>query len=131
MSINIGQEKSKVTIYKDEQGKYKTYIKSTTAKENGETEDTYMSKKVMFRKGVELKNKSVIEVTKGWLSPYKIKTDELNENGKPKYKYFDKIFVSEFNLLEEGTDEVQKTRQPKQEPQDSFAFDIDQDELPF
>ena len=86
----------------------------------------------MFRKGVELKNKSVIEVTKGWLSPYKIKTDELNENGKPKYKYFDKIFVSGFNLLEEGTDEVQKTKQPKQEQQDGFAFDIGQDmELPF
>lgn len=131
MSVNIGNETSKLTIYKDEQGRYKTYIKSTTTKENRETEDTYMSKKVMFRKGVELKNKSVIEVTKGWLSPYKIKTDELNENEKPKYKYFDKLFVSEFNLLEEGTDEVQKTRQPKQEPQDSFAFDIGQDELPF
>ncbi len=132
MSINIGNEVSKLKIYKDEQGKYKTYIKSTTTNENGKKEDTYMSKKVMFRKGVELKNKSVIEVTKGWLSPYKIKTDELNENGKPKYKYFDKIFVSEFNLLKEGTDEVQKTKQPKQEPQDSFAFDIGQDmELPF
>ncbi len=131
MSINIGNETSKMTIYKDEQRRYKTYIKSTTTKENDKTENTYMSKKVMFRKGVELKNKSVIEVTKGWLSPYKIKTDELNENGKPKYKYFDKIFISEFNLLEEGIDEVQKTRQPKQEPQDSFAFDIGQDELPF
>lgn len=91
-----------------------------------------MSKKVQFRKGIELKNKSVIEVTKGWLSCYRIPTEELNENGKPKYKYFDKLFVSEFNLLEEGTDEVRKTRQPKQEPQNSFAFDIDQDDiLPF
>lgn len=131
MSVNIGQETSKMRIYKDEQGRYKTYIKSTTTKENGETEDTYMSKKVVFRKGVELKNKSVIEVTKGWISPYKIKTAELNENGKPKHKYFDKIFVSEFNLLEEGIDEVQKTRQPKEEIQDSFAFDNTMDELPF
>lgn len=131
MSINIGNEPSKLTIYKDEKGRYKTYIKNTTTKENGETEDTYMSKKVMFRKGVELKNKSVIEVTKGWLSPYKIPTNELNENGKPKYKYFDKLFISEFNLLEEGTNEVQKTKQPKQEQQDSFAFDYSNDELPF
>lgn len=131
MGISIGNEPSRMKIYKDEQGKYKTYIKSITTKENGETEDTYMSKKVMFRKGVELKNKSVIEVIRGWLSPYKIKTDELNENGKTKYKYFDKLFVSEFNLLEEGTDEVQKTKQPKQEPQDSFAFDSMTDELPF
>ena len=131
MSINIGNEASKLTIYKDEQGRYKTYIKSTTTKENGETEDTYMSKKVMFRKGVEVKNKSVIEVVKGWLSPYKIKIDEVNENGNPKYKYFDKIFVSEFNLLEEGIDEVQKTKQAKQETQDNFEFNYTNDELPF
>lgn len=87
---------------------------------------------MQFRKGIEVKNKSIIEVTKGWLGCYRIKTNELNENGKPKYKYFDKIFISEFNLLEEGTDEVQKAKQLKQEPQDSFVFDIGQDmELPF
>lgn len=86
---------------------------------------------MQFRKGVEVKNKSIIEIIKGWADCYRIPTDELNENGKPKYKYFDKIFVSEFNLLEEGTDEVQKTKQPKQEPQDSFAFDTTMDELPF
>lgn len=132
MSINIGNESSKLTIYKDEQGRYKTYIKGTELKEDNEKQDIFMSKKVQFRRDVEVKNKSVIEVIKGWFDCYRIQTEELNENGKPKYKYFDKIFVSEFNLLEEGTDEVQKTKQPKQEPQDSFAFDIGQDmELPF
>ncbi len=131
MSINIGQEPSKLTIYKDEQGKYKIYIKGTELKENGEKQDIFMSKKVQFRKGIEVKNKSVIEVIKGWTDCYRIPIGEINENGKPKYKYFDKIFVSEFNLLEEGTDEVQKTKQPKQEPQDSFAFDSTTDELPF
>lgn len=120
-----------MTIYKDEQGKYKIYIKGTEFKENGEKQDIFMSKKVQFRKGVEVKNKSVIEVIKGWIDCYRIQTEELNENGKPKYKYFDKLFINEFNLLEEGTDEVQKIRQPKQELQDSFAFDIGQDELPF
>ncbi len=131
MSINIGKETSKLTIYKDEQGRYKTYIKSTKINQDNEEEHTFMAKKVQFKKGVEVKNKSVIEVTDGWLTPYKIKTDELNEDGKPKYKYFDKLFINSFNLLEEGTDEVQKTRQPKQEPQDSFAFDNTMDELPF
>lgn len=131
MSINIGQESSKLTIYKDEQGRYKTYIKGTELNQNGEQQDIFMSKKVQFRKGVEVKNKSVIEVIKGWSDCYRIPTEEVTENGKPKYKYFDKLFVSEFNLLEEGTDEVQKSKQPKQEPQDSFAFDIGQDELPF
>lgn len=90
-----------------------------------------MSKKVQFRKGVELKNKSVIEVTKGWVSCYRILTEELNENGKPKYKYFDKLFVSEFNLIEEGTEENRKTKQHKQEPQNDFTFDSAQDILPF
>lgn len=131
MSVNIGQEPSKLTIYKDDQGRYKTYIKGTEFKENGEKQDIFMSKKVQFRKGVEIKNKSVIEIVKGWSDCYRIPTDELNENGKLKYKYFDKLFISEFNLLEEGTDEVQKTRQAKQEPQDSFSFEIGQDELPF
>lgn len=131
MSINIGQESSKLTIYKDEQGRYKTYIKGEELKEDGSKEDIFMSKKITFKRGVEVKNKSVIEVVKGWSSCYRIKTDETYENGKTKYKYFDKLFVSEFNLLEEGTDEVQKTRQPKQEPQDNFAFDIGQEELPF
>ena len=131
MSINIGNEGSKLTIYKDEQGRYKTYIKGKDV-QDGEIKDIYMSKKVQFRKDVELKNKSVIEVTRGWISCYRMPTEELNENGKPKYKYFDKIFVSEFNLLEEGTDEVQKSKQPKQETQDNFAFDyIDNDMLPF
>lgn len=131
MSINIGQESSKLTIYRDEQGRYKTYIKGTELNENGEKQDIFMSKKVQFRKGVEVKNKSVIEVIKGWSDCYRIPAEEKTQDGKPKYKYFDKLFVSEFNLLEEGTDEVQKTKQPKQEPQDSFVFDIDQDELPF
>lgn len=131
MSINIGNEGSKLTIYKDEQGRYKTYIKGEELKQDGSKEDIFMSKKVTFRRDVNIKNKSVIEVIKGWSSCYRIKTDETYENGKPKYKYFDKLFVSEFNLLEEGIDEVQKSRQPKQEPQGSFAFDYSNDELPF
>lgn len=130
MSINIGNECSKLTIYKDEQGRYKTYIKGEELKEDGSKEDIFMSKKVTFRRDVNVKNKSVIEVIKGWSSCYRIKTNETYENGKPKYKYYDKYFISEFNLLEEGVDEPQKTRQqaPKQE---DYSFSISDDELPF
>ena len=131
MSINIGNEGSILIIYKDEQGKYKTYIKGTETQEDGEVKDIFMSKKVQFRKGVEVKNRSKIEVTKGWTSCYRIKTDELNEQGKPKYKYFDKYFISEFNLLEEGVDEPQKPRQQTQPKQEDFSFTIDDDMLPF
>ena len=129
MSINIGNDRSILTIYKDEQGKYKAYIKGTEVQEDGSVKDIYMSKKVQFKKGVEVKNKSKIEVIKGWSSCYRIKTDELTEEGKPKYKYFDKYFISEFNLLEEGVDEPQKPRQqPKQE---DFSFSVSDDDLPF
>lgn len=129
MSINIGNDKSILTIYKDEQGRYKIYIKGTETQEDGEIKDIFMSKKVQFKKGVELKNRSKIEVTKGWTSCYRIKTEELTEDGKPKYKYFDKYFISEFNLLEEGVDEPVKAKQ--QTRQEDFSFVPTQDDLPF
>ena len=131
MSINIGNDKSILTIYKDEQGKYKTYIKGTETQEDGEVKDIFMSKKVQFKKGIEVKNKSKIEVIRGWSNCYRIKTDELIEQGKPKYLYFDKYFISEFNLLEEGVDEPQKPRQQTQQKQEDFSFSVSDDDLPF
>lgn len=131
MSVNIGNDKSVLTIYKDEQGRYKIYIKGTEVQENGSIQDIYMSKKVQFKKGVEVKNRSKIEVIKGWSSCYRIKTDELTEEGKPKYKYFDKYFISEFNLLEEGVNEPQKPKQQTQPKQEDFSFSVSDDDLPF
>lgn len=131
MSINIGNDKSILTIYKDEQGKYKTYIKGTETQENGEVKDIFMNKKVQFKKGIEVKNRSKIEVTKGWINCYRIKTDELTEDGKPTYKYFDKYFISEFNLLEDGVDEPAKAKQKTQSKQEDFSFAIDDSDLPF
>ena len=131
MSINIGNETSKLTIYKDEKGRYKIYIKGTETQGDGEVKDIFMSKKVQFKKGVEVKNRSKIEVIKGWTSCYRIQTDELTEEGKPKYKYFDKYFISEFNLLEEGVDEPIQNRQQTQPKQEDFSFSVSDDDLPF
>ena len=131
MSINIGNEGSILTIYKDEKGRYKTYIKGTETQEDGEVKDIFMSKKVQFKKGVEIKNRSKIEVIKGWISCYRIQTDELTEEGKPKYKYFDKYFISEFNLLEDGVDEPMHNKQQTQSRQGDFSFTIDDSDLPF
>ena len=131
MSINIGNEGSILIIYKDEQGRYKTHIKGTETQEDGEVKNIFMSKKVQFKKGVEVKNWSKIEVTKGWTSCYRIKTDELTEEGKPKYKYFDKYFISEFNLLEDGVDEPIHNKQQSQPKQEDFSFTIDDSDLPF
>ena len=118
-------------IYKDEQGRYKTYIKGVETQEDGEVKDIFMSKKVQFKKNVELKNRSKIEVIKGWTSCYRIKTEELTEDGKPKYKYHDKYFISEFNLLEDGVDEPVKTKHTTQEKQEDFSFVPTDDDLPF
>lgn len=137
MSVNLGTNLSKMTIYRDENGRYKTYIKSTDIDENGEKKDIFMSKKVQFRKDVHVRNKSVIEVTEGWLAPYRIKTKEKDSEGKLKYKYFDKIFINEFRLLEDGIDEDQKVKQyqeqePQEKVQENFAFDsYSADDLPF
>ena len=131
MSINIGNETSKLTIYKDEKGRYKIYIKGTETKENGEVQDVFMAKKVQFKNGVELKNRSKIEVIKGWESCYRIKTEELTEEGKPKYRYYDKYFINEFNLLEEGVDEPVKAKQQVQPKQEDFSFVPTEDDLPF
>ena len=131
MSINIGNEGSILTIYKDEQGRYKTYIKGVETQENGEVKDIFMSKKVQFKKNVELKNRSKIEVIKGWTSCYRIKTEELTEDGKPKYKYHDKYFISEFNLLEDGVDEPMHNKQQPQPKQEDFSFVPEEDDLPF
>lgn len=129
MSINIGNDKSVLTIYKDEQGRYNIYIKGTEIQENGETKDIFMRKKVQFKNGVEVKNRSKIEVIKGWTSCYRIKTNELNDKGEPKYKYLDKYFISEFNLLEEGVDDPVKQKQ--QTKQEDFSFSISDEDLPF
>ena len=131
MSVNIGNEGSILTIYKDEQGRYKTYIKGTETQGDGEVKDIFMSKKVQFKKGVEVKNRSKIEVIKGWTNCYRIQTDERTEEGKPKYKYFDKYFISEFNLLEDGVDELIHNKQQPQPKQEDFSFAIDDSDLPF
>ena len=125
MSLNIGNESSKIKIYKDDEGKYKTYVKGRELKDNGNVEDIYMGKKVQFKKDVNLKNRTVIEVIKGWNCCYRIKSEELNESGKTIYKYFDKYFITEFKILEEGVDEPISSKQKKDD------FFISDDDLPF
>ena len=129
MRVNIGAEKSKLTIYKDEQGRYKIYIKGRELQEDGTEKDIFMSKTIQFKKDVLLKNRTVIEVLNGWNSCYRIKTNELNEKGKEKYKYYDKYFINEFKILQEGEDGYCKPKREKQK--DDFSFEYNGDDLPF
>lgn len=140
MSINIGidfnklndkdyieelKKRTQMKIFKDDKGMYETYIPCSEAKGNGVYEKAKPSKFIVqLPKGTELKNQSIIMLKSGFIADTKKKKEDA-------YDYYNKLIIIDYELLEEGTDEVQKTRQPKQEPQASFAFDIGQDELPF
>lgn len=150
MSINVGidfdklddidyieelKRKNAITINKDDKGRYFIKLKDNFINKNGKQEDIFKRKTVKFRKGIELKNKTIILPTNAWIKFWQI---EVEENGKVKIEKPDYLFINDFIKLEEGIDEVQKSwetrqqeRQPKQEPQDSFTFDTTMDELPF
>lgn len=99
MGLNIN---GKTIIYKNTYG-YSTAI--SNKKQDGTYERMYVS--LQLPKGVEVENKTYIEITRGFLSYFK------DKNGLPKIKIV---------ALEIKQDE------PKQEEQADF---YDQDSLPF
>ncbi len=121
-------------ILKNDKGVYKIALANKEAGENGEEKTIFMNINIGFKKGVELKNKSKIDIKNGFLTFYQIETDEEDENGKKIVKRFPKIMVMDFELLEEGTDELQKTKDysktTKEEP-DVFIGYSSVDDLPF
>ena len=90
-------------IFKNENGRYSTSI--SNRKDDGSYENTYLQ--VQFRKGVELENKTKINITNSFLTFYK------NQEGKPVFK----IVVLDFEQEGEA-----------KEPEVSYA---DNDSLPF
>lgn len=95
------------TILKDDRGIYKlSIVANEINKETGEKEKAFMKINVGFLKGVEVKNKTKINIKNGFLSLFKVDSGEVNEDGKPIYKQFPKIIVMDFEVLEEGIDEV-------------------------
>lgn len=128
------------TILKDDRGIYKLNIVANEInKETGEQEKAFMKINVGFLKGVEVKNKTKINIKNGFLSFFKVDTEEVNEDGKPIYKQFPKIIVMDFEVLEEGTDEVyhsqNNSNNKKSNNQYSKDFEnyneYDNSELPF
>lgn len=83
--------------------------------QNGEYERMYLN--VQLPKGVELENKTNIEITKGFLSFYQTK------EGLPKIK----IVVMEYKIDEEE----QYKQEERQTIQDEEIYGISQDDLPF
>lgn len=129
-------------ILKDDRGVYKTTLVTTeTNRETGEDETVFMKINVGFRKGVEVKHKTKINVKDGFVTFFRINTGEVYDDGNPIYKYYPKFVVMDFDVVEEGVDEVQQSRMTGKEEIDSKNNDIEDiiddfysspdDDLPF
>lgn len=131
--MNISGE---TRILKDDRGVYKTtLVTSETNKETGEEEKVFMKINVGFRKGVEVKNKTKINVKEGFISFFRVDTGDFYEDGRPIYKYFPKFIVMDFDIVEDGVDEVQQTKDysgtSNNFSDDSFGGYSNSDDLPF
>lgn len=128
----IGQ----ATILKDDKGIYRLALVNKEQQENGETQTIFMRINVGFRKGVELKNKTKINIKDGFLTFFRMATGNTYEDGKLEYKKFPKIMIMDFEVLEEGTDEVYHSKDYS-DTQSNFSNDSvgefypSEDELPF
>lgn len=109
MGLNIN---GKVIIYKNDYG-YSTAI--SNKKQDGTYERMYVS--LQLPKGVELDNKTNIEITKGFLSFYNTK------DGLPKIK----VVVMEYKIDEEE----QYKQEERKAIQEEEIYGISQDDLPF
>ncbi len=121
--MNISGE---ARILKDDRGVYKTTLVSTDSnKETGEEEKIFMKINVGFKKGVEVKNKTKINITNGFITFFRIDTGEVDEDGnlkRPIYKYFPKLVIMDFEVLEDGVDEVYSSK-PKKTVESNFNDD--------
>lgn len=131
MSIDVRGE---IRILKDDRGVYKTTLVNKEFNDNGDEVKNFMQIIVGFRKGIELKNKSKIEITNGFMSFFKVKSKEIDENGDVIYRKYPKLIVLDFKLIEEGIDEpfqYSKVTNKKDNTFNYSNFDVNVDDLPF
>ena len=114
--MNISGE---ARILKDDRGIYKTTLATKVIDENGEEKTIFTKVNVGFKKGVELKNKTKINIKDGFLTFFRIPTEETRENGTTINKDFLKIVVMDFEVLEDGVDEVYSSKPKKTVESDS------------
>lgn len=131
----IGQ----ATILKDDKGIYRLALANKEQQENGDIQTIFMRINVGFKKGVELKNKTKINIKDGFLTFFRIATGNTYEDGKLEYKKFPKVMIMDFEIIEEGIDEPyhSKDYSETQSNSDEDTKDItgefypSEDELPF
>ena len=136
--MNISSEKE-VTVYKDDRGIYKIANKGSRFNDKtNQYEDDWQRVLVDFQPKVNLKNETKIIVKKGFDSHYTIKTQWTYENGKPAYIRMPRYVIKDFEVVEEGVDEVMSSK-PKKSVEnnpdtnviDEFYSDDYTDDLPF
>lgn len=127
----------KATIFKNDKGVYKACIAKKDINENGEEVTEFMNIHVGFRKGVEVKHKTKINIKDGFLTFFKIPTGNTYEDGTPEYRKYPKVMIMDFEVLEDGVDEPYHAREYSQsenvesEEVESYPELISDDELPF
>lgn len=131
MSIDVRGE---IRILKDDRGVYKTTLVNKEFDDNGDEVKNFMQIIVGFRKGIELKNKSKIEITDGFMSFFKVKSKEIDESGDVIYRKYPKLIVLDFKLIEDGIDEPFQYSKATNKKDNTFNysdFDVNVDDLPF
>lgn len=125
------------TIFKNDKGVYKLSVMNKEI-QDGEEKTVFMPINVSFKKGVEVKNKTKIDIKDGFLTFFKIDTGEVYDDGNPIYKKFPKIKVMDFEVIEEGIDEVQQSKEYSNNTQSNISDDVfggyypdNTDDLPF
>ena len=114
--MNISGE---ARILKDDRGVYKTTLATKVIDETGEEEKIFMKINVGFKKGVEVKNKTKINIKDGFLTFFRIPTEETREDGTTINKDFLKIVILDFEIVEDGIDEVMTSKSKKTVESDS------------
>lgn len=122
-------------ILKDDRGVYKTTLASKEFNvETNEEESIFMKINVGFRKGIELKHKTKINIKDGFLTLFRVPTGNTYEDGNKEYRYFPKLIVLDFDIVEDGVDEVYSKKDYSNNQNSSNEFDYYSgtiDDLPF
>lgn len=105
MGLNVGEKSSEIIVIRDEQDKYYTYLKYNYFNSNNEEKTGFQKMRVNFKKGVDILNKTKIRIKEGWIIPYRI---EMETEGKKQGRILTKVFINEFEILENGIQEKQK-----------------------
>ena len=133
-----GQFTGIIRVFKDEKGLYRTAIaRKEVNAETGEEIVSFRRMLVGFKRGLpEVKNRAKIDIKNGFITWFPM---EIEENGEKVQKTVWKIMITEFELVEEGIDEVETSYSNKanktKNPNDYSSFVINEneygDDLPF